>query len=93
MRNIVAATYTGWQAYVTTTIAPTEIADPALGSPLEWTSVLSTTGVTAYVGIHDIGQVRAGSTVLVSAATGAVGGVAAQLVKAAVAPVVAIAGG
>jgi NADPH-dependent curcumin reductase CurA len=87
------ATYTGWQAYATTTIAPTEIADPALGGPLEWISVLGTTGVTAYVGIHDIGEVRAGNAVLVSAATGAVGGVAVQLAKAAGARVVAIAGG
>jgi NADPH-dependent curcumin reductase len=87
------ATYTGWQTYATTTIAPTEIADPALGGPLEWISVLGTTGVTAYVGIHDIGQVRAGSSVLVSAASGAVGGVAVQLAKAAGARVVAIAGG
>src|SRR5437868_3656897 len=70
------ATYTGWQAYATTTIAPTEIADPALGGPVEWIRLLSTTGVTAHVGIHDIGRVRAGSAVLVSAATGAVGGVA-----------------
>ena len=87
------ATYTGWQSYATTTIAPTEIADPALGGPLEWLSVLGTTGVAAYVGMHDIGQVRAGSSVLVSAATGAVGGVAVQLAKAAGARVVAIAGG
>src|SRR5450432_3908260 len=29
------ATYTGWQAYATTTITPAEIADPALGGPLE----------------------------------------------------------
>lgn len=54
--------------------------------------MLGTTGVTSYVGIHDIGRVQAGSTVLVSAATGAVGGVAVQLAKAADAPVVAIAG-
>jgi NADPH-dependent curcumin reductase len=87
------ATYTGWQSYATTTAAPTEIADPELGGALEWLSVLGTTGVAAYVGIHDIGQVRAGSSVLVSAATGAVGGVAVQLAKAAGARVVAIAGG
>ena len=43
-------TYTGWQAYATTAVAPTEVADRALGGPLEWVSVLSTTGVTAYVG-------------------------------------------
>jgi NADPH-dependent curcumin reductase len=87
------ATYTGWQDYVTTTIAPTEIADAALGGPLEWMSILSTTGVTAYVGMHDVGHVQAGHTVLVSAATGAVGGVAVQLAKAAGARAVAIAGG
>ena len=87
------ATYTGWQSYATTKIAPTEIADPSLGGPLEWLSVLGTTGVTAYVGIHDIGQVQAGDSVLISAATGAVGGVAVQLAKAAGARVVAIAGG
>lgn len=87
------ATYTGWQAYATTTIAATDIADPALGGPVEWISVLGTTGVAAYVGMHDIGQVQAGRSVLVSAATGAVGGVAVQLAKAAGARVVAIAGG
>src|SRR5689334_10016000 len=69
------ATYTGWQSYVTTTVAPDEIADRTLGAPLDWISVLSTTGITAYVGINDIGHVQAGQTVLVSAATGAVGGV------------------
>jgi NADPH-dependent curcumin reductase CurA len=87
------ATYTGWQSYATTTVGPTEIADPALGGPLEWLSVLGTTGVTAYVGIHDIGRVKAGDSVLISAATGAVGGVAVQLAKAVGARVVAIAGG
>lgn len=87
------ATYTGWQEYATTTIAPTEVADPALGGPLEWISVLGTTGLTAYVGMHDVGRVQAGQSVLVSAATGAVGGVAVQLAKAAGARVVAIAGG
>ena len=87
------ATYTGWQSYATTTVAPSEIADPGLGGPLEWLSVLGTTGLTAYVGIHDVGQVQPGTTVLISAASGAVGGTAVQLAKAAGARVVAIAGG
>lgn len=87
------ATYTGWQSYATTTIAPSEIADSGLGGPLEWLSVLGTTGVAAYVGIHDVGGVRPGSSVLVSAASGAVGGTAVQLATAAGARVVAIAGG
>ena len=87
------ATYTGWQSYATTVVAPTEIADPELGGPLEWVSVLGTTGLTAYVGVHDIGRVQARQTMLVSAATGAVGGVAVQLAKAAGARVIAIAGG
>jgi NADPH-dependent curcumin reductase CurA len=79
------ATYTGWQAYATTTIGPAETADPALGGPLERISVMGTTGVTAYAGIHDIGQVGAGASVLISAATSAVGGVAVQLAKSAAA--------
>jgi len=87
------ATYTGWQSHATTTVAPDEVADRALGAPLDWISVLSTTGITAYIGINDVGHVQAGQTVLVSAATGAVGGVAVQLAKAAGARVIAIAGG
>jgi len=87
------ATYTGWQAYPTTRVEPTEVADRALGGPLDWISVLGTTGLTAYVGMHEIGKVKAGQHVLVSAASGAVGGVAVQLAKAAGARVVAIAGG
>jgi NADPH-dependent curcumin reductase CurA len=87
------ATYTGWQEYATTKIAPTEVADPALGGPLEWISVLGTTGLTAYVDMHDVGNAQADQTVLVSAATGAVGGVAVQLAKAAGARVIATAGG
>jgi hypothetical protein len=87
------ATYTGWQEYATTALDPSELADPALGGPMEWISLLGTTGLTAYVGMHDVGQVKAGQHVLVSAASGAVGGVAVQLAKAAGATVVAIAGG
>ncbi len=52
-----------------------------------------TTGLTAYAGIHNVGQVQAGDTVVVSAAAGAVGTMACQLAKIAGARVIGIAGG
>ncbi|MFC4031967.1 zinc-binding dehydrogenase [Streptomyces polygonati] len=87
------ATYSGWSEYATWRLAATEIADRALGDESDWIHVLGTPGVTAYVGLHDVGGVSPGSTVAVSAAAGAVGGVAVQLAKAAGARVIAIAGG
>ena len=39
------------------------------------------TGLTAWVGIHEIGKPKEGETVVVSAAAGAVGSVAGQLAK------------
>ena len=50
-------------------------------------------GLTAYVGMSDIGRPKAGETVVVSAASGAVGAVAGQLARAAGARVVGVAGG
>ncbi|MES2936541.1 MAG: NADP-dependent oxidoreductase [Pseudomonadota bacterium] len=48
---------------------------------------------TAYVGLLDVGQPKAGETVVVAAATGAVGSVAGQIAKLKGARVVGIAGG
>ena len=50
-------------------------------------------GLTAYVGLKTIGQPKAGETVVVSAASGAVGGVAGQLARRDGCRVVGIAGG
>ncbi len=50
-------------------------------------------GVTAYVGLYDIGAPKAGETVVVSAAAGAVGGVVGQLAKMRGCRAVGIAGG
>lgn len=55
-------------------------------------SVFGMTGLTAFVGIEDIGRVREGETVVVSGAAGAVGSIAGQLAKANGARVVGIAG-
>jgi NADPH-dependent curcumin reductase CurA len=55
--------------------------------------VLGMPGTTAYRGITEICQPKAGETVVVSAASGAVGSVAGQLAKRAGARVVGVAGG
>jgi hypothetical protein len=56
-------------------------------------SVLGMTGFTGYFGMLDLGRPEAGETVVVSAASGAVGSVAAQIAKRQGARVVGIAGG
>lgn len=56
-------------------------------------SVMGMTGVTAWYGLTDIIQAKAGETVIVSAASGAVGGVVGQLAKARGCRAVGIAGG
>jgi len=54
---------------------------------------LGPSGLTAWVGMHEIGQVKAGETVLVSAAAGAVGSVAGQISRLRGCRVVGLAGG
>src|SRR5260370_7498147 len=44
-------------------------------------SLLGLNGLTAYFGITEIGQVKAGETVVVSGAAGATGSVAGQIAK------------
>ena len=56
-------------------------------------SVLGVTGLTAYWGLLDLGDPRAGETVLVSGAAGATGSVAGQIAKIKGCRVVGIAGG
>lgn len=56
--------------------------DAAPGVPLHYyAGTLGPTGFTAYFGLRDIGQIKAGDTVLISAAAGAVGSVAGQIAK------------
>ncbi|WP_156688799.1 NADP-dependent oxidoreductase [Mycobacterium sp. Marseille-P9652] len=85
----------GWQEYAVASDAsflmPVEVAEGV--SPSAYLGALGMTGLTAWVGIRDIGKPRPGETVVVSAAAGAVGSVAGQLAKADGARVVGIAGG
>jgi NADPH-dependent curcumin reductase CurA len=55
--------------------------------------VLGMPGLTAYVGLLDIGQPQSGETVVVAAATGAVGAVVGQIAKLKGCRVVGVAGG
>jgi hypothetical protein len=85
----------GWQEYLVASDAmplfPVDVADGV--SPSAYMGALGTTGLTAWVGIRDIGKPQPGETVVVSAAAGAVGSIAGQLAKADGARVVGIAGG
>lgn len=58
-----------------------------------WLGVLGMPGMTAYFGLLEVGKLRAGEVVVVSAAAGAVGSVAGQIAKAEGATVIGIAGG
>ncbi len=55
--------------------------DPSLAPVSTALGVLGMTGLTAYVGLLDVGRVREGETVFVSGAAGAVGSVAGQIAK------------
>ena len=73
--------YDGWQDYRVSNGKDLRKLDPK-GPPISTAiGVLGMPGMTAYVGLIDIGQVKEGETVVVSAASGAVGAVVGQLAK------------
>ena len=67
--------------------------DLRLGSPTQWLNVLGMPGMTGYFGLMDVGQPKAGETVVVSGAAGAVGQTVGQLARIKGCRVVGIAGG
>ncbi|WP_075180756.1 NADP-dependent oxidoreductase [Pantoea sp. 1.19] len=70
-----------------------KLSGPVLKHPSWALGVLGMTGFTAYMGLLDIGQPQAGETVVVGAATGAVGSIVGQIAKIKGCHVVGIAGG
>ncbi|MDP2006642.1 MAG: NADP-dependent oxidoreductase [Rubrivivax sp.] len=67
--------------------------DLRLGTLTQWLNVLGMPGMTGYFGLMDVGQPKAGETLVVSGAAGAVGQTVGQLAKLKGCRVVGIAGG
>lgn len=83
----------GWQAYGLVTKAGVRVLDPKAGPPSAALGVLGMTGVTAHYGLLKLTDPKPGETVVVTAASGAVGGVVGQIAKIRGCRVVGIAGG
>ncbi len=71
----------GWQEYFVSAGAELIKIDPGLAPIQAYLGALGMTGMTAYIGLLDIGQPKEGETVFVSAASGAVGAVVSQIAK------------
>ncbi|MFC2969789.1 NADP-dependent oxidoreductase [Acidimangrovimonas pyrenivorans] len=68
--------------------------DPKAGAPLSaYLGVLGMPGLTAWVGLNDILEAKPGETIVVSAATGAVGSLVGQLARLKGMTVIGVAGG
>ncbi|MFF3854280.1 NADP-dependent oxidoreductase [Micromonospora sp. NPDC002575] len=85
--------HSGWQTYAVQDGRSLRRIDPARGPVSTALGVLGMPGFTAYVGLVEIGRVRPGETLVVAAATGAVGSVVGQIAKIQGARTVGIAGG
>ena len=83
----------GWQNYATSNGEGLAIVDTKIVPPAAYLGVCGMPGVTAWIGLLEYCAPKAGETVLVSAASGAVGGVVGQLAKLQGCRAVGIAGG
>lgn len=83
----------GWQLYSTVDADMLRRIDPQGASLSVFLGVLGMPGVTAWYGLMKIGEPKAGETVVVSAAAGAVGSVVGQVAKLKGCRAVGIAGG
>ena len=85
--------FNGWQGYALSDGTGLTKLDPQMTQPSLALGALGMPGFTAYMGLLDIGQPKAGETIAVAAASGAVGSVVGQIAKLKGCRVIGIAGG
>jgi hypothetical protein len=75
--------FLGFRDYATVPAGEVEVIDPLLGDrPIEYgLTALGNPGLTAWVGVREVGRVRAGETVFVSGASGGIGSLAGQIAR------------
>ncbi|WP_257168183.1 NADP-dependent oxidoreductase [Bradyrhizobium sp. SRS-191] len=83
----------GWQTHAISDGKGLAKVDPSLAPISTAVGVLGMPGMTAYTGLLDIGQPKAGETVVVAAASGAVGSAVGQIARIKGARAIGIAGG
>jgi NADPH-dependent curcumin reductase len=71
----------GWQEYAVSAGKGVRKLDPTVAPISTALGVLGMPGLTAYFGLLEVGQPKPGETVVVSAASGAVGGLVGQIAK------------
>jgi len=71
----------GWQEYAVSDGKGIRKIDPTAAPISTALGVLGMPGLTAYFGLLEVAQPKAGETVVVSAASGAVGGIVGQIAK------------
>lgn len=83
----------GWQEYAISDGKGIQKVDPSMGPISYALSVLGMPGLTAYTGLANIGQPQVGETLVVAAASGAVGSLVGQIGRIKGCRVIGIAGG
>jgi NADPH-dependent curcumin reductase CurA len=89
----IVLSHSGWQTHALSDGKGLRKIDPAIAPISTAVGVLGMPGMTAYTGLLDIGQPKEGETVVVAAASGAVGSAVGQIAKIKGARAVGIAGG